>query len=66
MSDVTNYVIHKRATKGPNGPLQATPHEQLLRELHDSSIPKTEREHAAARELAAILKRVEEQETHHT
>jgi hypothetical protein len=30
---------------------QATPHEQLIDELRDSTIPKTEREHAAAREI---------------
>jgi hypothetical protein len=30
---------------------QATPHEQLIDELRDSRIPKTEREHAAAREI---------------
>lgn len=31
--------------------MQATPHEQLIDELRDSTIPKTEREHAAAREI---------------
>ena len=30
---------------------QTTPHEQLIDELRDSTIPKTEREHAAAREI---------------
>jgi len=30
---------------------QATPHEQLIDELRNSTIPKTEREHAAAREI---------------
>jgi len=30
---------------------QATPHEQLIDELRDSTIFKTEREHAAAREI---------------
>ncbi|MBK7814510.1 MAG: hypothetical protein IPJ52_09485 [Rhodocyclaceae bacterium] len=29
----------------------ATPHEQLIDELRESTIPKTEREHAAAREI---------------
>ena len=33
---------------------QATPHEQLIGELLDSTIPKTEREHAAAREIERI------------
>lgn len=31
-----------------HGAKQATPHEQLIDELRDSTIPKTEREHAAA------------------
>lgn len=31
--------------------MQATPHEQLIDELRDSNTPKTEREHAAAREI---------------
>jgi hypothetical protein len=30
---------------------QATPHSQLIDELMDSGVPKTEREHAAAREI---------------
>ena len=34
-----------------HGAKQATPHEQLIDELRDSRIPKTEREHAAAREI---------------
>lgn len=34
-----------------HGAMQATPHEQLIDELRDSTIPKTEREHAAAREI---------------
>ena len=33
---------------------QATPHEQLIGELLDSTIPKTEREHAAAREIERL------------
>ncbi|WIM06658.1 MAG: hypothetical protein OHM77_05160 [Candidatus Nitricoxidivorans perseverans] len=32
-------------------PKAARPHEQLIDELRDSTIPKTEREHAAAREI---------------
>ncbi len=32
----------------------ATPHEQLIGELLDSRIPKTEREHAAAREIEQL------------
>lgn len=31
--------------------MRATLHEQLIDELRDSTIPKTEREHAAAREI---------------
>ena len=34
-----------------HGAKQATPHEQLIDELLDSRIPKTDREHAAAREI---------------
>ena len=34
-----------------HGAKMATPHEQLIDELRDSTIPKTEREHAAAREI---------------
>jgi len=33
---------------------QATPREQLLKELMDSRVPKTEREHAAAREIERL------------
>lgn len=33
---------------------QATPREQLLKELMDSRVPKTEREHAAAREIGDL------------
>lgn len=33
---------------------KATPHEQLISELLDSRIPKTEREHAAAREIETL------------
>lgn len=33
---------------------QATPHEQLIAELMDSNVPKTEREHAAAREIEKL------------
>lgn len=38
------------ASRG-NAAKQATPHEQLIDELLNSTIPKTEREHAAAREI---------------
>ena len=34
-----------------HGAKRATPHEQLIDELRDSTVPKTEREHAAAREI---------------
>lgn len=34
-----------------NDAKRAKPHEQLIDELRDSRIPKTEREHAAAREI---------------
>ena len=37
---------------------QATPHEQLIEDLLDSTIPKTEREHAAAREIMKNLDRI--------
>ena len=37
-----------------NDTKQATPHEQLIGELMDSTIPKTEREHAAAREIERL------------
>ena len=33
---------------------QATPREQLLKELMDSRVPKTEREHAAVREIERL------------
>ena len=34
-----------------HGAMQATPHDQLIAELLDCTIPKNEREHAAAREI---------------
>ncbi len=34
-----------------HGAKRATPHEELIAELMDSTKPKTEREHAAAREI---------------
>lgn len=34
--------------------MQATPHEDLIWQLLDSSIPKTDREHAAAREIEGL------------
>jgi hypothetical protein len=37
---------------------QATPHERLIDELRDSTIPKTEREHAAALEIEKNLLRL--------
>jgi phosphoenolpyruvate-protein kinase (PTS system EI component) len=33
---------------------QATPHKQLISELLDSRVPKTEREHAAGREIERL------------
>ncbi len=39
------------AANRSNAAKRATPHEQLIDELRDSTIPKTEREHAAAREI---------------
>ena len=33
---------------------QARPHDELIRELLDSRIPKSEREHAAAREIERL------------
>lgn len=41
---------------------QATPREQLIQELLDSRIPKTEREHCAAREIEFLRARVAELE----
>lgn len=47
------------------GPLEhtvgrkATPHTVLINELLDSNTPKTEREHAAAREIAMLRQEVE-------
>ena len=38
---------------------QARPHDELIRELLDSGIPKSEREHAAAREIEALRAEVE-------
>ena len=39
----------------PNGvEYQARPHDELIRELLDPRIPKSEREHAAAREIEAL------------
>ncbi len=37
-----------------SGAKQATPHALLINELLDSRVPKTEREHAAAREIESI------------
>lgn len=34
-----------------NKPYQAIPHDKLINELMDCRVPKTEREHAAAREI---------------
>jgi hypothetical protein len=41
---------------------QATPHSQLISELMDSRVPKTEREHAAAREIERLRAALEQQE----
>lgn len=38
----------------------ATPHDQLITELLDSRIPKTEREHAAAREIKKLREALDE------
>jgi hypothetical protein len=38
---------------------QATPHKELLRQLLDSNIPKTEREHAAVREIERLTELLE-------
>lgn len=35
---------------------QATPHDELIRQLLDSRVPKTDREHAAAREIEKLRK----------
>lgn len=40
----------------------ATPHDQLITELLDSRIPKTEREHAAAREIKRLREALAEPE----
>lgn len=40
----------------------ATPHDQLITELLDSRIPKTEREHAAAREIKKLREALAEPE----
>ena len=37
---------------------KATPHDELIAELLDSTVPKTEREHAAAREIEELRKAV--------
>ena len=39
--------------------MKATPHKQLIDELMDSRIPKTEREHAAAREIERLRQAIE-------
>ena len=40
---------------GPDaGCMQATPHKELLAQLMDSRVPKSEREHAAAREIEGL------------
>jgi hypothetical protein len=36
------------------GPFTAEPHALLINELLDSNVPKTEREHAAAREIESL------------
>lgn len=41
---------------------QATPREQLIQELLDSRVPKTEREHCAAREIERLRARIAELE----
>lgn len=39
---------------------QARPHDELIHELLDSRIPKSEREHAAAREIERLREEVKE------
>lgn len=40
---------------GPDaGCAQATPHKELLAQLMDPNVPKSEREHAAAREIEGL------------
>jgi len=39
--------------------MKATPHKQLIDELMDCRIPKTEREHAAAREIERLRQAIE-------
>ena len=39
--------------------MKATPHKQLIDELMDSRIPKTEREHAAARGIERLRHAIE-------
>jgi hypothetical protein len=41
---------------------QATPHNTLIEELMDSRIPKTEREHAAAREIERLREAIKQAE----
>jgi len=42
--------------------MKATPHKQLIDELMDCRIPKTEREHAAAREIERLRQAIAEAE----
>ena len=42
--------------------MKATPHKQLIDELMDSRIAKTEREHAAAREIERLRQAIAEAE----
>jgi len=44
---------------------QATPHDVLIQQLLDSRIPKTEREHAAAREITALRARLAQADEPH-
>ncbi len=42
-----------------NEAMQATPHSVLIEQLMDSRVPKTEREHAACREIEMLRKDAE-------
>lgn len=41
-----------------NGPCQATPHHELIAALLDCRVPKSEREHAAGREIKLMQERI--------
>jgi len=45
-----------------NGAKKATPYKELMRQLLDRNVPKTEREHAAARTIEELLEALEQLE----